>query len=629
MKSALKTIELLSPARDLECGIEAVRHGADAVYIGAPMFGARIAAGNTIEDIAKLCKYAHLFSVKVYVTLNTILYDNELPAAEKLVWVLWQIGVDALIIQDLAYLQLHLPPISLHASTQMDNRNPLKAKWLEAAGFSQIIVARELSLQQIRSIHETVNVPIEAFVHGALCVSYSGKCYASHYCFKRSANRGCCAQFCRLPFNLFDGKGKEIVHAKHLLSLRDMKRIDNLEEMMDAGVQSFKIEGRLKDSLYVKNVTAHYRQAIDAILERRKDDYIRSSYGKSHLSFIPNVSRSFNRGFTDYFLHGRNKEPIFSPYTPKAIGVKVGRVEKISANFFTVKSTNETVAPIIAGDGLCFVNNQGILEGFRVNKTENGRIFPANRPHIYLGTEIYRSLDFAMECELKKTTSKRTLTAQMTIRKISYGYAIDLVDESGCHVTRSFNFSHNIAHTPQKNVIKQLLSKTGETILFIENVEIQWDEEYFIPASLLTKWRREICKTLEGCHLMSYRRNRVGERDEKSLQKLTPRSITPSDNISNYLAKKFYEKYGANNIESANELSSSHNEKVLMTCKHCIRHDLNICKKYNHSVPDPLTLSLSDGKKFLLQFDCKKCEMQVLVHPDFPSHSTATNKKCK
>lgn len=605
-------IELLSPARDAECGMEAIRHGADAVYIGGPSFGARAAAGNSVEDISRLCDYAHLFGARIYVTFNTILYDEELQAAEELVWKLWRAGVDALIVQDMALLKLHLPPIALHASTQMDNRTPEKAQWLEAAGFRQIVVAREMSLRQISEISKAVRVPIEAFVHGALCVSYSGRCYASQHCFGRSANRGCCAQFCRLAFDLVDANGHKLARGKHLLSLRDMNRTDYLEEMMDAGVRSFKIEGRLKDAAYVKNVTAHYRQAIDKVLARRNEDYIRSSYGISRTDFKPDASRSFNRCFTDYFLHGREDKPIFSPYTPKAVGPVVGHVERVGRRDFVFSPKKNLAAPIVAGDGLCYVDKQGFLQGFRVNKVEKGHIFPATMPRLEAGTVLHRSLDYAMEKVLSKPTAKRTLATKITLRETSVGYALDMTDESGCHVSLSFDSPHEPARSSQRAAIEKQLRKTGDTCFFIEEVNIEIQEERFIPTSLLAEWRRATCAALERCHRMSYERDRSGNTDKEKLKAFTPKNLPFNANVANQLAKKFYKECGAEQVSPAFEQEEPKGEVVIMTCKHCIRHDLGICLKRDRSVAEPLALRLPDGHTFPLKFDCRRCEMLVL-----------------
>ena len=607
-----KPIELLAPARNAECGMEAIRHGADAVYIGGPSFGARQAAGNSINDIKELCEYAHIFGARIYVTLNTILWDSELDAAQEMVWDLYRAGVDALIVQDLALLELNLPPIALHASTQMDNCTPEKAQFLEAAGFRQIVLARETSLEQTRAIANAVKVPIEAFVHGALCVSYSGRCYASQYCFDRSANRGRCAQFCRLSFDLVDGNNKTIVTNKHLLSLRDMNRSAHLLEMMEAGVRSFKIEGRLKDMEYVKNVTAYYRERIDEILAH-SDEFVRASYGQSTLNFTPDVNRSFNRGFTEYFLHGRTATPIHSFHSPKATGPEVAMVKRCEPRSFTITPSTGLTSPITAGDGLCFIDVDGKLQGFRVNKVEGNRIYPARMLRMAIGTKLHRNLDFEFDKTLAKPTAKRQLTAQISLREIAQGYALDIADETGCHVTLSFEHPHEAARSPQRAAIERQLGKLGDTPFIAENINIETNGERFIPASVLTEWRRQICETLLRCHRMSYDRDYPGKVKHESLQELLPKHLPYSANVSNHLSEKFYHEHGVQQIDSAFEIDQPKGEAILMTCRHCIRHALGIClKKGGHSVTEPLTLRLPDGRSFKLKFDCARCEMQVL-----------------
>lgn len=606
-----KVIELLAPARNAECGMEAIRHGADAVYIGGPSFGARQAAGNSIEDIQQLCDFAHLFGARIYVTLNTILWDSELQAAEDMVWQLYHAGVDALIVQDLSLLQLHLPPIALHASTQMDNCTPEKAKWLEAAGFRQIVLARETSLEQTQAIAAAVKVPLEAFVHGALCVSYSGRCYASQYCFDRSANRGCCAQFCRLSFDLLDGKGNVRVADQHLLSLRDMNRSASLLDMMQAGVRSFKIEGRLKDMGYVKNVTAYYRQRIDDLIAH-SDEYVRSSYGTSTLNFTPDVDRSFNRGFTEYFLHGRTPKPIHAFYSPKAIGPEVGTVVRADRRTFTFRPAPDAAAPLTAGDGLCYIDTNGKLQGFRVNKIEGDLVFPANMPRLTAGTKLHRNLDFAFDKALAKQTAKRTLAATLTLREIEKGYALDMADETGNHVSLDFEHPHEEARSSQHAAIERQLSKLGETPFTATEIHIETLGERFIPASVLAEWRRQTCDSLMHSHRLSYQRDIPGKTDHDALKQLLPKNLPYSANVANHMAEKFYKAHGVQHIDPAFEIEPPRGEAVIMTCRHCIRHALGICLKKDRSVPEPLSLRLPDGRTFRLKFDCRRCEMQVL-----------------
>lgn len=416
-----RKIELLAPARNLECGIEAINHGADAVYIGAPKFGARSAAGNSLADIATLVEYAHLFNVRIYVTVNTILKDSELSETEEMIWQLYNAGVDALIVQDMGITQLNLPPIPLHASTQMDNRTVEKVRFLSNAGFRQVVLARELSLDEIRKIHEACpDVALEVFVHGALCVSYSGQCYVSEACFGRSANRGECAQFCRLPFSMVDEDGKVIVRNKHLLSLKDLNQSSILESLLDAGATSLKIEGRLKDVTYVKNVTAAYRQKLDEIFCRRKE-YVRSSSGDTVLDFTPQLEKSFNRGFTHYFLHGRTPD-IASFNTPKSLGEEMGTMKEQYKKYVTVSG----VKPFHNGDGACFIDEQGCLQGFRINKVEGNKLFPAGAiPRIKPKTPIYRNYDQDFEKLLTRKSAERKIGVDWILSETAHLVCLD------------------------------------------------------------------------------------------------------------------------------------------------------------------------------------------------------------
>ncbi len=606
-------IELLAPAKNAEIGKQAILHGADAVYIGGPSFGARSAAGNSVDDIRQLCEFAHIYGARIYVTLNTILWDSELKEAEQLVWKLYDAGVDALIVQDLSLLEMHLPPIALHASTQMDNCTPEKAQWLEAAGFRQIVLARETSIEQTRRIAQAVRVPLEAFVHGALCVSYSGRCYASQHCFNRSANRGCCAQFCRLAFDLLDENGQTVVKDRHLLSLKDMNRTESLEEMMDAGVRSFKIEGRLKDAEYVKNVTAWYRQRIDDVLAKRKDTYVRSSFGSTQCAFTPDPQRSFNRGFTEYFLHGRTSAPIHSFSTPKAVGPIVGKVGRVERRAFQFIPIQGLAAPLTAGDGLCFTDYEGKLQGFRVNKMEGAMAMPARMPQLARGTMLHRNLDQAFDKLLAKDTAQRKLAATLTLREVPDGYALDMADESGCHVTLRFDSPHDEARSPQQAAIQRQLAKLGDTPFEATDIHIQTEGERFIPASKLTEWRRQTAQRLLQDHLTSYERDRAGKVNDEALRKLLPEQLGFTANVANHLAEKFYHSHGTEITAPAFELNEPKGETIIMTCRHCIRHALGLClKQTGGKGPKSLALRLPDGQTFPLRFDCRNCEMQVL-----------------
>lgn len=623
-----RKIELLSPARNADCGMEAVRHGADAVYIGGPAFGARAAAGNPIEDIGRLCNFAHTFDARIYVTLNTILTDKELLQAEKLIHELYKAGCDALIIQDMGLLQLDLPPIPLHASTQTEISSPEKARFLEQAGFSQLVLARELSLRETAAIRNATTVPLEAFVHGALCVSYSGHCYASQYCFGRSANRGECAQLCRLAFDLTDAEGRTVVKNKHLLSLRDMNRSKHLEEMMDAGISSFKIEGRLKDAAYVKNITAFYRQRIDEVLQRRTADYERSSFGKTTTTFQSLAEKSFNRGFSTYFLHGRT-EPVHSFDTPKATGERVGRVATVGKRSFTVCDSTATFA---GGDGLCFIDRQGKLQGFRVNKAEGSTLFPATMPPIYPGMEIFRNTDHEFEKQLSKPSATRRLRIRIRLRDTATGYTLEMKDESGREVAVHFRTEKQAARTPQKENIVRQLCKLGDTPFEAEAADVEiclsalgkgdkagtneCDCNHFIPASVLAAWRRTCTDKLLAAHRMTLRRELRKRQIPAECHTPQPH-LTYMDNVMNRKAREFYLTHGAESVEPAFEAQTPKTKDgmaVVMECRHCLRYALGFCPaKHRQKSPwkEPLALRMPDGRSFPLSFDCKRCVMQV------------------
>ena len=475
-------LELLAPAKNLACGMAAVDHGADAVYIGAQRFGARAAAGNSVDDIRQLCDYAHPYGVKVYVTVNTIIYDEELEATEQLIRQLDEIGVDAILVQDMSVLRMAIPPLPLHASTQTDNRTAEKVRWLQQLGFKRVVLARELSVSEIAAIHQEVpDMPLEVFVHGALCVSYSGLCYASQYCFGRSANRGACAQFCRMKFDLLDVDGKEIEHQRHLLSLKDMNQSDHLEELIEAGATSFKIEGRLKEVSYVKNVVAAYSQRLDAIIACNPDRYCRASKGNCTYSFVPNLNKTFNRGFTTYFLHGRQKD-ISSPDTPKAIGEYVGYVKEIRRDSFNVAGT----ASFANGDGLCFINGERELEGFRVNRAEGNRLYPHEMPrHLHAGMALYRNNDQEFERKLSRQSSERKIPLVMQLRATDDGFAL-----SADGVEVSIVCEHQQAEKPQQENIIRQLSRLGGTPYECSRVELPAGFNYFIPSSRLAELRR-------------------------------------------------------------------------------------------------------------------------------------------
>lgn len=602
-----RKIELLAPAKNLECGIEAINHGADAVYIGAPKFSARSSAGNNINDISELVTYAHLFNVRVYVALNTILKDNELKETETLIWQLYNIGVDALIIQDMGVTQLNLPPIPLHASTQMDNRTPEKVKFLEEAGFSQIVLARELSINEIKRIAENISTPLEFFVHGALCVSYSGQCYISEAITKRSANRGSCAQLCRLPYTLIDSQNKIIMQNKHLLSMKDLNLSENIEELLDAGISSLKIEGRLKDVTYVKNVVAYYRLKLDEILKNRPQ-YIRSSSGESRYLFEPILEKSFNRGFTQYFIHGGGDKNIWSLHTPKSIGEPIGKVKDIFDHFFVLSGTKK----LNNGDGLCYLNDKQELAGVRVNKVDGEKVFPFEHNFkIKRGTLVYRNYDHEFEKILLKKSAERKIEVDITLREITTGFTIDIEDVDGNSVSLSFDIEKQPAQKDQLSNLITNLSKTGNTIYKVKNVNINLMQNWFIPVSLLSDWRRRVTDRLTQARLIAYRKEI--KNIKQTTHKFPIENITYLGNVMNKLSHNFYVQHKVNAIENAFEIKPQMANPLMFT-KHCVKRSIGLCPKEgvkNNLYKEPFFL-IYESSKFQLEFDCKICEMRVL-----------------
>ena len=592
-------LELLSPAKNLECGIAAIDHGADAVYIGATRFGARAAADNSVEDIKTLCDYAHQYDAKVYVTVNTLLYDSELQEAAQLCREVTDAGADAILIQDLRLLDMVQGPrfkvlgennsqLSalnsklraplFHASTQTDNRTIEKVQQLAQMGFRRVVLARELSIKEIAAIHKAVpDVELEVFVHGALCVSYSGRCYASEYCFGRSANRGECAQFCRLPFTLKDADGKVIEQDKHLLSLKDFAQLNNLERLVEAGAVSFKIEGRLKDVDYVKNITAAYSQKLNSIIKAHPDLYQRASMGKCSYTFQPDIHKSFNRGFTTYFADGRQAEQA-SMLTPKSIGEYVGKVKEIRGNSFNVSS----VTSFANGDGMCFFSPQGKLIGFRVNKAEGNRIFPHKMPAgITSGTLLYRNYDQTFQKILSKPSAERKVMLSMTFTVTPNELLLSVTDEHGHNGTATMPYEYQKAHTPQEENIRRQLTKAGGTIYNVVQLQINSQVETpFIPSSHLTTLRRQCLEAVSG---------------ENNSQLSTFNSpLTLNSKLSTFNSQLL--------------------PVELMHCRYCIRHELGYCTKSERRAPwrEPLSLHLADGKSFTIKFDCKQCEMYIL-----------------
>lgn len=659
----MRTLELLAPAKNLECGIAAIDHGADAVYIGAPRFGARAAAGNSLEDIRQLCRYAHQYQAKVHVTVNTIIYDSELNDTLNMIRDLQEAGVDALLLQDMGVLyalQGKGPSAvdftwtrELHSSTQCDTRSAEKVKWLQALGFDRAVLARELSVKEISDIHQAVpDMDLEVFVHGALCVSYSGVCYASEKCFGRSANRGECAQFCRMKFNLLDSDNKEIEHQRHLLSLKDMCQIDNLEALADAGACSFKIEGRLKDAGYVKNVVSAYSQRLDEICRKHPQKYARPSFGRPRYEFEANLKKTFNRGFTNYFLKGRQPD-IASFDTPKAIGEFVGKVKEIRGNSFNVAS----IASFTNGDGLCFINDEHELEGFRVNRAQGNRLYPLKMPiNLRPGMGLYRNNDQAFEKILAGKTAERKIPVRITfslydedgrsgfsaeaqyVREQGIGWSSDDSNLMGKGIVA---FEHNLAQKPQHDNIVRQLSKLGGTIYECRDVEIMNQaDNYFIPSSVLTELRRNLIEDIERNTVISTGEKAVIPTGEKAvsnnlnhaedgLQETKEKvQVWQKEygkygylyNIANKSAHEFYKQHGMSHTKNAFELGNTSiqgnktDESLIMQCRHCIRYSLGYCVKRGGKKPtwkEPLYLELGDGRRFRLEFACNVCQMNV------------------
>lgn len=606
-------LELLAPAKNLECGKAAIDHGADAVYIGASRFGARAAAGNPVDDIAELCRYAHVFGAKVYVTVNTIIYEDELSQTEELVNQLYDAGADALLVQDMGLLEMRLPPIALHASTQTDNRTAAKVAWLASHGFSRVVLARELSIDDMADIHRCVpSVELEAFVHGALCVSYSGLCYASQYCFSRSANRGECAQFCRLKFDLTDSEGNVFEHGRHLLSLKDMCRIGSLERMVEAGVTSFKIEGRLKDMSYVKNVTAAYSQKLDDIIKRSHGKYRRASSGHCRYAFTPSLDKTFNRGYTGYFIDGHDTG-IASPDTPKAVGERVGRVKEIRGNMFTVAGT----AAFANGDGLCFFAGRELC-GFRVNRAEGNKIYPLKMPKgLQRGTELFRNSDKAFETALSGHSAERKILVGITLEDTAEGFRTTFTAENGTSVSIEKSIEKQLAEKPQRDNMQRQMAKLGNTPFACNSFSTIPEEPMtFIPSSVLAETRRQATGKLVEALL----RKAAGRQDRNDIRNfdVKPENIYPEAtqynyNVANSLAKAFYKEDGHTSVTPAFELETPEKAQI-MQCKHCIKRTLGRCPKHGGKPAnwkEPLFLRMDDGRRFRLEFDCKNCQMNI------------------
>ena len=623
-------LELLAPAKNAEVGIEAILHGADAVYIGGPGFGARVEAANAFDDIKKLTDFAHRFNARVYMTLNTIVNDEELKDAVRLAWRAYENGVDALIVQDMGILSSDLPPIQLHASTQCDVRTPEKARFLESVGFSQVVLAREMSLEEIKRSYDALQrARIEFFIHGALCVSYSGQCYASFAATGRSANRGACAQLCRLPYSVYTEDGRELIADRHVLSLKDNNQTENLEALIEAGVRSFKIEGRLKDADYVKNITAHYRAKIDEILARRPE-FTRSSDGVSRVSFTPNPQKSFNRGFTDYFTCGRHHDmAVFE--TPKNTGERIGKIVSITPDALIVASTD----PLHNADGLTYLTREKTLMGFAVNRAEElepGRwrltlrdrpIFKKH-PQLAPGVILYRNRDQKWDEALAKPTARRVIAVQALWQATDDGFSLTLSDAKG-NEGKAFAKPESLqkAADTQRNRanIEKNIRKTGETDYEVTDIEIR-GEEFFAPASVVNQMRRVALAALEANRKAHFKRLPQEKIDEKLSY---PDPTDYRANVLNSAAVDFYARHGAPITEPALETGSVTRDVPLMLTKHCVRYALGLCLKDNIEKvkadptlkdryrPDPLILK-SGPNTYRATFDCKKCEMTLTGH---------------
>ncbi|MDP9770362.1 peptidase U32 family protein [Kosakonia cowanii] len=612
-------LELLSPARDTAIAREAILHGADAVYIGGPGFGARHNAGNSLRDIAELVPFAHRYGAKVFITLNTILHDDELEPAQKLIGDLYQAGVDALIVQDMGVLEMDIPPIELHASTQCDIRSVEKAKFLSDVGFSQIVLARELNLEQIRAIHQATDATIEFFIHGALCVAYSGQCNISHAQTGRSANRGDCSQACRLPYTLKDDQGRVVAYEKHLLSMKDNDQTANLAALIDAGVRSFKIEGRYKDMSYVKNITAHYRQMLDAIIDDRPE-LARASAGRTEHFFIPSTDKTFHRGSTDYFVNAR-KIDIGAFDSPKFVGLPVGEVLKVGKDHLDVEVTE----PLANGDGLNVLVKREVV-GFRVNVAEKTaenryRVFPNEmpdalktlRPHHPLN----RNLDHNWQQALLKTSSERRIGVDIELGGWQEQLVLTLTSEDGVSVTHTLDGQFDEANNAEKALdnLKDGLAKLGQTRYYAQKIDINLPGALFVPNSLLNQLRRETVEMLEEARLASYQR---GSRKAVA----TPAPVYPETHLSflanvyNHKAREFYHRYGVQLIDAAYEAHEEKGEVPVMITKHCLRFAFNLCPKQakgNIKSWRATPMQLVHGDEVLtLRFDCRPCEMHVI-----------------
>jgi len=607
-----KKIEILAPAKDLIGGMAAINSGADAVYIGAPQFGARSNANNSIEDVAALVQYAHLFNAQVFVVMNTILYDNELETCRSMIWELYDIGVDALIIQDMAIMEMDLPPIVLHASTQANNRDADKIKFLKDAGIKRVVLARELNLHQIKTIYEEADVELEFFVTGALCVSFSGNCYMSVANGERSANRGSCAQNCRLPYNLIDGNGDTLIKNSHLLSIKDLDISEQIPNLIEAGIVSFKIEGRLKDVVYVKNNVSYLRQKLDSFLENEgSDKYTKASSGKCTYTFDSALNRTFNRGYTDYFVNERHAS-IGSWESPKSKGQYIGKLIKTVGNYYEI----ENGELLNNGDGLCFINENNEAEGIYVNKSENGKIYPNVLKEVKEGTFIYRNNDAAfIKIVEREDSAVRKISTTLLLTENETGFELIATDEDGNVSIVKLEHTKEPTKTGEsiEENIKTQLAKTGFTPYTADEINVMFSQNWFLPISKINEMRRNVFEQLSEIRLKNY------VREEHQLVKTShPYPETKLDfmyNVSNKTARKFYERHGVTEIEKAFELQWDPGKSRVMTTKYCIKYELKKCPIHQKDiagvkVKEPLVLKQGE-LEYKLKFNCKPCEMEI------------------
>lgn len=607
-----KKIEILAPAKDLIGGIAAINSGADAVYIGAPQFGARSNANNSIEDVAELVKYAHLFNAQVFVVMNTILYDNELETCRAMIWELYEIGVDALIIQDMAIMEMELPPIVLHASTQANNRDADKIKFLKDAGIKRVVLARELNLHQIKTIYDHADVELEFFVTGALCVSFSGNCYMSVANGERSANRGSCAQNCRLPYNLIDGNGETLIKNSHLLSIKDLDISEQIPNLIEAGIVSFKIEGRLKDVVYVKNNVSYLRQKLDSFLEGAgSDKYTKASSGKCTYTFDSSLNRTFNRGYTDYFVNERHSS-IGSWESPKSKGQYIGKLIRTIGNAYEI----ENGELLNNGDGLCFINENNEADGIYVNKAENGKIYPNVLKEVKDGTFIYRNNDAAfIKIVEREDSAVRKLSTTLLLTETENGFELIATDEDGNVSIVNLEHAKEQTKTGEsiEENIKTQLAKTGFTPYTADEINIMFSQNWFLPISKINEMRRTVYDQLTEIRLANYKRE-----EHQMVKTSHPYPETKLDfmyNVSNKTARKFYERHGVTEIEKAFELQWDPGKSRVMTTKYCIKYELKKCPIHQKDivgvkVKEPLVLKQGE-LEYKLKFNCKPCEMEI------------------